>query len=393
MRSAVVALTLIGCGRFGFDTRVGTGDAGRDAIVFPDGLITGFTAIDVGGEYSCGIWRDRAYCWGGNSAGELGTGDTTPHATPFPVALPAIDVVQLTAGNTHACATLADGSARCWGTAMLGDGVSTSSPTPVVVAGLPAPVTEISAGYDFTCALAAGDVYCWGDDSSDRLGNGPNGSTPVPVRVLVGPAHAVFAGGDHACAVDAAGAGWCWGHNDGPGALGIGSDTPANAPSPLQVVDLVAVTDVTIAGYHTCAIDSGGAWCWGTGTSGELGDGGTSSSNRPRAVAGLATGVTAIHTGGGPSSNDSCCAVKDHELSCWGSGDWGRLGTGTTNNQLLAMAVPGLPASVSAVAVGWYHTCAIVGGDATCWGRGTSGQLGDGGMATSYSPVLVTRPQ
>ena len=285
MGRGIALLLLAGCGRFGFDARLGSGGDAADAADAPSADSGGpaFTAIDVGGEFTCAIFAARAYCWGRNAASELGTGDTAPHALPTPVALPAGDVRQITAGNTHACAVLADGSAYCWGSAMLGDGVTTTSATPVRV-GLSA-VTEISAAYDFTCAIAGGDVYCWGDDSSERLGNGASlGSTPTPGLTLAGPATDVFTGGDHACAVLAAGTAWCWGHNDGPGALGLGTTTPTYAATPGQVVTLTAASAVTIAGYHACAIDGGGAYCWGTGTSGELGNGGTATSYEPVSV-------------------------------------------------------------------------------------------------------------
>lgn len=391
MRLLALTLALVACGRLGFDARPsGRADAAGDAA--PDAAVQGFTAIDVGGEFSCGIFRTRAYCWGRDAEGELGDGGSASSAMPVPVALPDVDVLQLSSGNTHSCAVLADGTARCWGAAMLGDGVTTQSATPVVVAGLPAPVTQVSAGYDFTCAIAAGDAYCWGDDSSERLGNGSaKGSSPVPGLTLAGPIAQVFAGGDHACAVRASGTAWCWGHNDGPGALGIGSDTPSVSAVPVQVVMLTQATAVTIAGYHACAIDAGAAWCWGTGTDGELGDGRAQTSNVPVAVQGMSSGVTAIHTGGGPTTPDTACAVRDGALACWGSGLDGRTGTGDTNDHDVPAAVA-LPAPVSAIAVGWYHACAIAAGDAWCWGLGTSGQLGPAAPASSYTPVRVPRP-
>jgi alpha-tubulin suppressor-like RCC1 family protein len=377
-----------GCGRLGFTDR-DVGDAGDDTGGSGADAAVGFTAIDVGGEFSCALWRGRAYCWGRNQAGELGTGDTTPHATPFEVALPAGEVVQLTAGNTHACAVLGDGRAFCWGTAILGNG-SSSSTTPVPISSLPSPVTEISAGYDFTCAVAAGNGYCWGDDSGERLGNGTPGSSQTPVQILTSVTH-VFAGGDHACAIHVDGTGACWGHNDGPGALGIGADTPTNASTPLPIADLTAMTAVTIAGYHACGIDAGAAYCWGTGGDGELGNGMTASSNRPVRTIDLASGVTAIHTGGGPSTADTVCAIQAGKLWCWGSGLDGRAGNRVADDVYAPAQVAGL-SGVSAVAVGWYHTCAVAGGEVECWGAGDRGQLGDGNSATSFEPVHVVMP-
>jgi alpha-tubulin suppressor-like RCC1 family protein len=272
---------------------------------------------------------------------------------------------------------------------MLGDGTSTASSTPVMVTGLPPPVTEVSAGRSHVCALAAGDVYCWGDDSSEQLGNGAAGSSATAVKVLTG-ASDVFAGGDHTCAA-AGGTAYCWGHNDGPGALGNGTDLPTNGPTPGAVVNLTGVSRVTDAGYHACAIDSGGAWCWGTGTSGELGDGTTTTKNYPVAVTGLSANVIAIQVGGGPSTQDTSCAVMGGGLWCWGAGDYGRSGFGDANNRSTAAQVPGL-SQVIMVSVGWYHTCAVAGGDAGCWGMGNSGQLGDGASTTGLVPVIAVRP-
>ena len=377
-RSWLLVLS-VGCGRVGFDATDG---------VAP---LANFNQIDVANETSCGVFRGRGYCWGANDLGQLGIGDQNDRSAPTEVALPRGTVTQIDIGTNHGCAIL-DDTAWCWGAAALGRGVAATVMPPMQVTALPSPVTQISAGYDFSCAIAAGDVYCWGDDAEGRLGNGTEGSSALPILTLAGPARQVHCGGDHACAVKSDGTTWCWGHNDS-GALGHGTNVEYS-DIPGQVVDRTAFTRVAMGGYSACAISAGGAWCWGTGGSGELGDGAATSSNRPVAVDGLDQGVEWIHTGGGPSTNDASCAVRDGALWCWGSGANGRLGNRATTNLSVPTEVTGLGAAARAVAIGWVHTCAIVGdGDVMCWGNGTRGQLGDGTSTPSLDPVRVRLPR
>jgi alpha-tubulin suppressor-like RCC1 family protein len=207
---------------------------------------------------------------------------------------------------------------------------------------------------------------------------------------LPAAALSVDAGNDHALALLADDTVWGWGHNDG-GALGTGSFSPAISDAPVQS----AITGVQplIAGWHACIVDAGAARCWGTGTNGELGDGLMTSSASPVTVSGMTSGVTTIMTGGGPTDLDATCAVIAGETWCWGTGAFGRLGTGTTANQAMPMPVQSLPADTVELALGYDHTCArSVTGDVRCWGRGDLGQLGDGNKANSLIPVIVATP-
>src|SRR5256885_1015179 len=63
----------------------------------------------------------------------------------------------LTAGNTHTCARMPDGTVRCWGSnsnGTLGDGTTTPRTTPVTVRDL-SNVVEIASGVGHTCARLA----------------------------------------------------------------------------------------------------------------------------------------------------------------------------------------------------------------------------------------------
>ena len=78
--------------------------------------------------------------------------------------------------NFHACAALADGSARCWGSnnsRQLGNGTDVhSSSTPVTVTGL-STATQLAAGDIHTCArLTDRTLRCWGNGGAGQLGNG-----------------------------------------------------------------------------------------------------------------------------------------------------------------------------------------------------------------------------
>src|SRR5262249_44825027 len=87
-------------------------------------------------------------------------------------------VVQLAAAKSHACALLADGPVRCWGSnyrGQLGDGTTTFRSAPVAVTGL-RDVAFIAAGERHTCAARRdGSVSCWGSNDHGQLGRAVQG--------------------------------------------------------------------------------------------------------------------------------------------------------------------------------------------------------------------------
>jgi alpha-tubulin suppressor-like RCC1 family protein len=77
-----------------------------------------------------------AKCWGYNSSGQLGTGDTTSHRRPHDViGLPA-PLAQISAGGDQTCGVTTGGAAYCWGGPYLGGGTTASNTAPVGVSGL-----------------------------------------------------------------------------------------------------------------------------------------------------------------------------------------------------------------------------------------------------------------
>ena len=74
-----------------------------------------FTLIALGRTSTCGLIADgSAYCWGSNTAGQLGDGTVDERLAPVRAA-PALKFASLTAGDSQSCGVTADGTAYCWG--------------------------------------------------------------------------------------------------------------------------------------------------------------------------------------------------------------------------------------------------------------------------------------
>jgi alpha-tubulin suppressor-like RCC1 family protein len=246
------------------------------------GLSSGVRSIAVGTTHACAITSRRGLvCWGSNSAGQLGDGSESDRLTPVPVRGLASGVRAVSAGFEYTCALTASGGVKCWGgnvAGQLGTGSLFESTTPVWVAGLRSGVRAIAAGSFSACALTSrGAVKCWGGDRS---------VTPIPVAGLSRGVTAIGAGQFHTCAVVARRA-RCWGSND-YGQVGDGSSVVRTRP--VSVNGLVGrVRAVTAGDDHTCALTTTGrVECWGRNDFGQLGEGTTYRSSRtPMGVVGF----------------------------------------------------------------------------------------------------------
>ncbi len=295
---------------------------------------------------SCGITTDgAAYCWGGNSGGELGMGSTQG------------PLMEMTLGDNEC------GIYATW---------YSCSTVPVVVAG----GLRFSSVTEGPCGLTtAGKVYCWG------WGNPPR---TLPVAVASGYTFAALSGfGVHTCAVTTTGTAYCWGQNLS-GELGDG--TTASSSTPVAVSGGLSFASVSVSngGSHTCGLTmSGAAYCWGKNDLGQLGDGSTTERHVPVAVSGGGS-YASLNAGNG----HTCGLTTTGAAYCWGANFEGQLGDSSTTERHVPVLVAGglMFASISA---GADHTCGVTtGGAAYCWGS-NSGQLGDGTTIERHSPVAV----
>lgn len=302
-----------------------------------------FTTLSAGSAGACGIAANgRAYCWGPNSQGQLGNGMTGGPAPSLVTS--ALTFKQVDVGGSHACGIASDDDAYCWGQdvfGQLGDErkVNSTTPIPVVVdpvAGTPVKFASLTAGLSHTCGIAStGVAYCWGSNAHGQLGvtsTGEScGSTPCsskPVKVAV-PTNVSFvalsAGDDHTCGLTSSGGAYCWGA-DSTGQLGDGSPG-SDRSAPLAVVDGHSFSQISSGTGFTCALEqgTGAAWCWGDDSDLELGIGPYSGGDSVRAMP-VAVGGGHIFSVVTAGMRHVCGVTQDGHAYCWGSDLYGALG-------------------------------------------------------------------
>ncbi len=269
---------LVSCWGTGGSGELGAGSSSTSLIPVPVSAPLGATLfVAAGNMHSCAVATSGfAYCWGANSEGILGTGDTVWSAVPRAVA-GGLRFVALGLGTYHSCGITVDQHAYCWGGNPAREytiDTTGASLVPRLVSDS-ITFTYLTAGTYHTCGLTGfGTVYCWGGNSEGQLGTGDTVSTTTPVLVAGGHFFVgIAAGAYHTCAIDNQGGAYCWGYNQSE-RLGVpysGSGivlSPTLSPSPEYYVDISAGFD------HTCALTViGDIDCWGANSHGQLGAG------------------------------------------------------------------------------------------------------------------------
>ena len=202
--------------------------------------------------------------------------------------------------------------------------------------------------------------------------------TGVPVQYT-----SISADGSHACGATTTGHVRCWG-SGGSGQLGNGHTADEHAP--VDVTGIADAVQVSVGEYSSCALRAGGAVsCWGSDAEGQLGDGpGDSTSSVPVPVASLSDAVSV------DAGFDHACALRaTGGVVCWGDDATGQLGDDHTGIAATPVSVTGLNDATS-VEAGVFSSCATrETSPPVCWGRNSSYQLGDGTQTESHVPVTV----
>ena len=365
----------LGMGGFGSSTQptMAITQAGDTA----SGLILSARQVVGGRNGYCALTFARTlYCWGrqlGAAASGTPTAITltgTGGASVFPNSA--------FMGEDFGCLIDLAGTAFCSGNNLVGQLGNGLAPTGTAVGtwvSLTAPAgaplfASIATGRSHGCGiprlnstdaasrLATQSVYCWGLNNEGQVGNNTivTANAPVTVTMPAGTTRfdstTIVTGAQHSCAVEGVGSvapgggpgtAWCWGSN-GFGQLGIGTTTGAGDRRlvPTIVTGGIVFAALYAGEHHTCGLTAAGsATCWGRNTFGQLGDGTTTNSLAPVAVAGglafrkLSLGETFTC---GVTGTPGALSTTPGTVYCWGSNQFGQLGTGTTTNVLVPTA-------------------------------------------------------
>ena len=207
----------------------------------------------------------QTYAWGFGYNGRLGNNSTASQASPVSVSSPkkyedgstGFFATQVSAGGSHSLAISRDGKAYAWGTntdGRLGTGDTNDAAIPTLVADPDGgsdgfKPTEVSAGgYLCTGIDDKGKVYTWGSNDKNALGNvsvtGSISESPVLVS-KDGSTIQITAGERQVLVIDSDGKAYGWGDNSGM-QLGTNSDNSSVKAATLVCPPQLTISSVTV---------------------------------------------------------------------------------------------------------------------------------------------------
>lgn len=305
--------------------------------------------VGIGMDMLCVILDNYALnCAGYNVNGQLGDATTTNKHVLTSISLgsgvTAKKIYFLIAtsvdGSIGTCVIDNNNGLKCWGNntyGKLGVGDTSYKYLPVSVnvgSGLTVKKLINSSTRYTVCAILSDDsLKCWGENAGGQVGDNTYVNRSAPVSVMVGVGRFVknvfqfnnswYAILDNNTLVS-------WGFNY-RGQLGVGNTVDQITPQAVnlsgQLVSSIKTTD-----YLTClATTTGNVWCAGDNTYGSVGVGVTGGLYSSFAQVNLGSGRTATELY--VYSNSVCSLLDNNTVKCWGSGLYGKMGSGSSSDQ------------------------------------------------------------
>ncbi|MBT3981784.1 MAG: hypothetical protein HOE90_10550 [Bacteriovoracaceae bacterium] len=385
-------------------------------------------AGSYGNQFSCAIFAPSGNitCWGDGKYGKLGNfRDATNNGFVFNEVLGSntqnfgaiSNAAQVSVGETFVCYTTTGNKAQCFGNGtdgQLGNGIK---PYQWVVPVNANPnshvqdsggtditnVTEVSSGNMHGCArLSTNQVRCWGENGSNQLGNNSTADTDYAVVVYkdsgttaVNDIVSISVGQEHACGVTTGAKVRCWGYGT-YGRLGNGG-TSNNAYANFVKVDagtdLTNVSKVYAGNRYTCAVHTDGtASCWGYDGSGVRGDNSAANNNYASTKVLSSTGPDVELTGivsMAVEDSHTVAVLSDGTARIWGGIVNTQKGAGHTaatiaSESMYSNSTPSDATGIAEVALGRFSSCTrYTNGKVQCVGSGNRYQMGDNNVGTN----------
>ena len=155
------------------------------------------------------------------------------------------------------------------------------------------------------------------------------------------------------------------------------------AHSPVRTELAVAAAQLVAGENATCALNMASElWCWGNRFDG------SAPATAPHKVD-IPGGVRSVALG----QNHACALTTDGQLYCFGRNDYGQLGVTASSDYQVTPVLTGNGIRFASVAAGGSTTCGLTdNGVLWCWGSNEFGQLGTGNRESSVVPLRVRLP-
>jgi alpha-tubulin suppressor-like RCC1 family protein len=279
----------------------------------------------------------KVFAEGNGERGQLGNGGEASSKTPVDVSFPeGTVIVSLGEAKDEGFAIDSTGQGWAWGADEVGSlciGKVAEQLVPVKVPGMTTAVA-VQGGENHTLwLLANGTVKACGENRQGQLGLGKSVESTTSARIVPRLKHIIeiSAGDKNSAARSKAGEVFAFGEN-AQGQIGVGTFSPA-VFTPTLVSLPAAASQVSAGGDiapngHMLALVEGHVYGWGTGTSGQLGDGSTTNKSSP-----VKTGLSFAKVAAGGAY--SLGLDSKGKVWGWGSQGGGEVGSGAMGGRRL----------------------------------------------------------
>eukprot|EP01127_Copromyxa_protea_P022741 TRINITY_DN831_c0_g2_i1.p1 TRINITY_DN831_c0_g2~~TRINITY_DN831_c0_g2_i1.p1 ORF type:complete len:367 (+),score=45.61 TRINITY_DN831_c0_g2_i1:1230-2330(+) len=250
---------------------------------------------------------------------------------------------------------------------------------------------SMANGWGILCTDS--EVWTWGRNNCGQLGSGSTDYTTKPVHVEFQDKKVIWVGcssNNTSYALTSEGELYAWGYN----AYGEGGHCDTQNPSctPRRSAPDKTILKVAIGDHHVIALtNTGDVVSWGSGGSGQLGNGGTSNQNSPVVVQNVSgKKIKEVYA----ANNHSAVLTKDGEVWIWGENSYYQLGvSGTQTRPYLIDKNLWKNKKIIQLSLSTTFTLALADdGTMFSWGNNGSGQLGTGNTTNYNAPVPVPFP-